>query len=99
MELQAVIKSLEAVQDTNQEITIYTDSKYVKNGITEWIQNWKQNGWKTANRKDVLNQELWKALDEVSQDKKISWNWVKAHNGDEWNEYVDELARKMAESL
>lgn len=99
MELQAVIKSLEAVQDTNQEITIYTDSKYVKNGITEWIQNWKQNGWKTANRKDVLNQDLWKELDDISQDKKISWNWVKAHNGDEWNEYVDELARKTAESL
>ncbi len=75
-------------------ISLYTDSLYIKYGITEWINKWKMNGWKTSNKKSVKNIELWKELDNAALQHEINWNWVKAHNGDKYNEEADILARK-----
>ena len=92
MELRACIEGLLAVKMPNIPIEIYTDSKYVKNGITQWIINWKKNGWKTAAKQPVKNAELWIQLDEISQKLKPEWKWVKAHNGNVLNERADFLA-------
>ena len=94
MELTAVIKALEVSGD--HHITIYTDSKYVKDGIEGWIKNWKKNGWKTANKKEVSNKALWTELDLLNNEFEISWNWVKAHSTDELNNQVDLLAKDAA---
>lgn len=93
MELMAAIKALE---ETNQEtpVRIHTDSQYVKNGINQWINGWKRNGWKTASKKPVKNQDLWEALDAQTQNRKIEWQWVKGHSGHPGNEYADSLARQ-----
>lgn len=96
MELMAVIKALEAIKKPIG-IDIYTDSQYVKNGINSWIHNWKKNGWKTANKKPVKNQELWMELDELVRKYDIDWHWVKGHSGDVNNERADALARKGIE--
>ena len=93
MELTAVIKALEFVGG-KKNIELWTDSQYVKNGITEWIVSWKKNGWKNSQKKAVKNKELWMKLDELNESKNISWNWVKGHNGHVENERVDELARQ-----
>lgn len=93
MELTAVINGLKALK-FSCNINLYTDSLYVKNGITEWISKWKMNGWKTSDKKSVKNMELWKELDNVASQHEISWKWVKAHNGDKYNEEADSLARK-----
>ena len=93
MELIAVIKALESVPKES-EITLYTDSLYVKNGITQWINNWLKNNWRNSDRKLVKNQDLWKRLLEVSKDRKIAWQWVRGHDGNKFNERVDVLARK-----
>jgi ribonuclease HI len=93
MELQAVIESLKIIKE-KCEIIIYTDSKYVKNGIEKWIFNWKKNGWKTANKKPVKNQELWQNLDEELNNHIISWQWVKGHSGHKENDIADELSNK-----
>ena len=85
MELMAVIEALKTVRDPS-EIEITTDSKYVKNGITNWIFNWKKNGWKTASKKTVKNKELWVELDNLIQKLSITWKWVKGHSGHEENE-------------
>ena len=77
-------------------IEIYTDSKYVKNGITDWIHNWIKNNWKTSNKEDVKNKDLWVQLHELNKNSKIKWNWVKAHAGNPLNEEVDLLAKKAA---
>ena len=98
MELMAAIKALEAI-DKDYEITLYTDSNYVKDGITSWISNWKKNNWKTASKKDVKNKELWMRLDEAIKDKNISWVWVKGHAGNAGNEQADYLARSALEKL
>ena len=98
MELMAAIKALEEI-DKNYEITLYTDSNYVKDGITNWISNWKKNNWKTASKKDVKNKELWIRLDEAIKDKNISWVWVKGHAGNAGNEQADYLARSALEKL
>ena len=98
MELMAAIKALEEI-DQDYEITLYTDSNYVKDGITSWISNWKKNNWKTANKKDVKNKELWMRLDEAIKDKNISWVWVKGHAGNAGNEQADYLARSALEKL
>ena len=98
MELMAAIKALEEI-DKDYEITLYTDSNYVKDGITRWISNWKKNNWKTANKKDVKNKELWMRLDEAIKDKNISWVWVKGHAGNAGNEQADYLARSALENL
>ena len=93
MELLAVIKGLEAIQGT-KNIVIYTDSKYVKNGITLWIKSWLKNGWKTASKKDVANQDLWLSLTHLVKNKSIKWNWVKGHSGNQGNERADHLANR-----
>ena len=98
MELMAAIKALEEI-NKDYEINLYTDSNYVKDGITSWISNWKKNNWKTANKKDVKNKELWMRLDEAIKDKNISWIWVKGHAGNAGNEQADYLARSALEKL
>ena len=91
MELTAVIKALELFEKSI-EIEIYTDSKYVMQGITEWIKNWKNNQWKTSQKKDVKNKDLWVLLDQASEKHIIKWNWVKGHAGNYGNEIADKLA-------
>ena len=97
MELLAPIEALKKIPK-GSKIEIFTDSKYVKSGITEWIHNWKKNGWKTANKLPVKNKELWEELDLLTNKFEISWNWVKAHSNDKLNNQVDLLARKAANS-
>ena len=91
MELTACIEALASIT-RSVEIEIHTDSQYVKKGITEWIFNWKKNGWKTAAKQPVKNAELWVKLDELNAKLKPQWNWVKAHNGNVLNERADFLA-------
>ena len=91
MELTAVIRALEHY-DEAKEIEVFTDSKYVMQGITEWIKNWKTNHWKTSQKKDVKNKDLWVLLDSVSAKHDIKWIWVKGHAGDYGNEIADKLA-------
>ncbi|QJT94975.1 ribonuclease HI [Wolbachia endosymbiont of Diaphorina citri] len=93
MELKAVINGLKALKFPCN-VNLYTDSLYVKYGMTEWINKWKMNGWKTSNKKSVKNIELWKELDNVALQHEINWKWVKAHNGNKYNEEADSLARK-----
>tara|TARA_Y100000992_G_scaffold278275_1_gene223688 strand:+ start:39 stop:461 length:423 start_codon:yes stop_codon:yes gene_type:complete len=95
MELLAPIKALKKIPKKSN-VQIFTDSKYVKSGITEWIHNWKKNGWKTANKQKVKNKELWEELDLLTNQFEISWNWVKAHSADELNNEVDLIAREAA---
>ena len=99
MELTAVIEALKALK-TVCNITLYTDSKYVMCGITEWLENWKKNGWRTSNKKgDVKNVDLWQQLDELIKRHEIRWVWVKGHNGHIENERVDTLARNEVTKL
>ena len=98
MELMAVIKGLEALNRASS-VTVTTDSKYVKNGITEWIYNWKRNGWKTAAKKPVKNEDLWRELDDMVAKHQVTWQWVKGHAGHEDNERADELANRGIEEL
>ena len=93
MELTAVIESLKAIK-RKCPIIIITDSNYVKDGITTWIQSWKQNNWRTANKKPVKNKELWIELDRLCGNYDIEWKWVKGHSGDPGNEKADFLANK-----
>jgi ribonuclease HI len=92
MELSAVINALKEVGSA--ELDIYTDSKYVKNGIESWIKNWKINGWMTAAKQPVKNKDLWLELDTLVSEKVIGWKWVKGHSNDHYNTTVDEAARK-----
>ena len=93
MELTATIEALKAISKPSN-IALYTDSQYVKNGITSWIFNWKKNGWKTANKKPVANKDLWIELEKYVDFHSVSWFWVKGHSGDHYNEIADELAVK-----
>ena len=93
MELTATIEALKAILKPSN-IALYTDSRYVKNGITSWIFNWKKNGWKTANKKPVANKDLWIELEKYVDFHSVSWFWVKGHSGDHYNEIADELAVK-----
>jgi ribonuclease HI len=95
MELMAAIEALKKIP-TGQKVQVYTDSKYVKLGITEWIEKWSQNNWKTSSKQKVKNLELWTELNEISKKHKIEWFWVKGHAGDLINEEVDTLAKKAA---
>ena len=95
MELFAPIKALKKIPK-GSKVQIFTDSKYLKSGITVWIHNWKINGWKTANKQKVKNIELWKELDILSNQFEIKWNWVKAHSSDKLNNEVDLIAREAA---
>lgn len=92
MELLAVINALKEV--SSAKLDIYTDSKYVKNGIESWIKNWKMNGWMTAAKQPVKNKDLWLELDTLVTKKEIEWKWVKGHSNDHYNTIVDEAARK-----
>ena len=98
MELMAVISALTAARK-HPEVEIHTDSQYVNNGMQTWIKNWKARGWKTADKKPVKNQDLWMKLDELASKVKIHWIWVRGHDGEEFNERCDELARSYAEKL
>ena len=98
MELTAAIQALKAIEKKST-ITLITDSKYVKNGIQSWIQNWKKNGWKTAAKKPVKNKELWIELDELILRHNITWEWVKGHAGNTHNEKADYLARQYIEEM
>ncbi len=99
MELTAVIEALKALK-RECEITLYTDSRYVMDGVNEWMPNWKKNGWRTTNKKSaVKNLELWQELDSLLPKHKIKWVWVKGHNGHPENERVDKLARDSAKSF
>ena len=93
MELMAAIQSILFFEEKN-ELEIFTDSKYLKDGIESWIYKWKQNGWKTSNKKAVKNKDLWIELDRVISNHNINWNWVKGHANNEFNEKADYLARK-----
>ena len=98
MELLATIEALKALT-RRCEVELYTDSQYVRKGITEWMQNWKRRGWKTAAKKPVKNQDLWQALDEQVQRHSVSWHWVKGHSGDEGNEKADSLANRGIDDM
>ena len=95
MELMAPIMALKKIK-TKSEITIYTDSRYVKDGISEWIKKWKLNNWKSSNKKPVKNKDLWVKLDNHCQKHNVTWKWVKAHASDKFNNLVDELAVSRA---
>ena len=98
MELTAVIKGLEALTKSCR-IKITTDSKYVLQGVTEWMPNWKKRNWRTANKKPVLNVELWQQLDELVAQHEIEWVWVKGHSGHPENELADQLANQGVDEL
>lgn len=98
MELTAPIQALLTLNQAC-EVTVTTDSQYVKKGITLWIHKWKKNGWKTANKKAVKNIDLWQALDEQIARHRVRWKWVRGHTGHPENELVDELARQAIEEL
>ena len=91
MELMAVIKALELLREQN-DITIFTDSTYVQKGISEWIINWKRNGWKSSNKKSVKNKDLWVELDHLNDLMSVKWQWIKGHAGHSGNERADYLA-------
>ena len=92
MEMMAVIQSLAALK-TPSEVTLYTDSRYVLDGATKWIKNWKKNGWKTADKKPVKNDDLWRQLEIEAARHEIKWQWVRGHDGHPENERADALAR------
>ncbi|MBN4053729.1 ribonuclease HI [Haliea sp. AH-315-K21] len=98
MELTAAIKALEALKSKCQ-IELYTDSKYVLKGITEWLPNWKKRNWLTASKKPVQNVDLWQELDAIVSTHEINWHWVKGHSGDPGNERADQLANKGIDEL
>ena len=91
MELMAPIMALRKIKKFS-EIIIYTDSTYLKNGITTWIKNWEKNGWMSANKKPIKNKDLWVTLNTLSKDQVVDWKWVKAHAGNKYNEIADRLA-------
>jgi ribonuclease HI len=99
MELTAVIEALKSIPVCSARITVTTDSQYVQKGITEWIKKWKQNGWRTADKKPVKNAKLWEELDELNGKHTIEWQWVRGHNGHHQNERCDKLARKEIAKL
>ena len=98
MELKAAIMGLNAVTRA-MPIALHTDSRYVMNGVQDWMPRWKANGWKTASKKPVANQDLWEQLDQAVQRHDITWHWVKGHAGNKFNERCDQLARSAAESI
>lgn len=98
MELMGAIEALKALREPCV-VKLTTDSQYVRKGITEWLQNWKKNGWRTAAKKPVKNAELWQQLDEQSQRHEVTWYWVKGHSGHPENELADQLANRGVEEL
>ncbi len=98
MELMAVIQALESLTRSST-VKVYTDSKYVLDGMTKWLPNWKKKGWKTAAKKPVKNVDLWQRLDAAVQLNEVSWQWVKGHSGDEGNDCADRLANRGIDEL
>ena len=99
MEMQAALEALKYLKDEDMVIELYTDSNYLRQGITEWIHNWKKNNWKTAAKKPVANRDLWIEISDLNEKMTVEWNWVKGHAGDPGNERADELANMGAESV
>jgi ribonuclease HI len=98
MELMAAIKGLEALS-RHCKVRVTTDSKYVRDGITQWLPNWKRRGWKTASKQPVKNQELWQRLDELAAQHDVEWHWVRGHAGHPENELADELANRGIDEM
>ncbi len=98
MELIAAIEGLEALNEPRR-VAMITDSQYVKNGITQWLANWKRKGWRTANRRAVKNIDLWQRLDEIAGRHDIAWQWVRGHSGHAGNERADQLANRAIDEL
>lgn len=98
MEIQAAIEALSALK-RGCKVVLYTDSRYVKDGINEWLPNWKKRGWKTSNRKPVKNEDLWRELDRVVAQHEIDWRWVRGHSGVPGNERADELANAAVDAM
>ena len=98
MELMAAIQGLKTLRRAC-DVELYTDSQYVRKGITEWMTGWKRNGWKTAAKKPVKNEDLWRELDDEVARHKVNWHWVKGHSGNPDNELADELANRGVEEL
>jgi len=94
MELMAVLRSLKRIKGEGKDIHLYSDSKYVIQGITEWLPNWKTKGWRNASKKPIANAELWREIDQLNQRHNISWFWVEGHSGVEGNEKADALANE-----
>lgn len=99
MELTAVIKALESLKTDKITVDLYTDSKYVMNGINEWIVNWKKKNWETAAKKPVKNVDLWKELDKLNQKYPVNWHWIKGHSGNKGNDMADLLANQAMDSI
>ena len=99
MELTAVIRALECLKGNRWPVHITTDSRYVIQGMTEWIEGWKRNSWRTASKKPVLNADLWRQLDALVQQFEIHWHWVKGHSGHPENELADQLANRGIDEL
>jgi len=93
MELTAAIEALESLKRPCA-VSVHTDSQYLRGGVTGWLSRWKRNGWRTADKKPVKNEDLWRRLDAATQRHDIEWRWVKGHDGDQYNERADELARE-----
>ena len=98
MELSAAIEGLSTLKEPCN-VELFTDSRYVMDGITQWIQNWKKNNWKTSSKKAVKNKELWQKLDQLMTYHQVKWHWVKGHSGDPGNETADLLANKGIDSI
>tara|TARA_B100001057_G_scaffold195630_1_gene196368 strand:+ start:759 stop:1214 length:456 start_codon:yes stop_codon:yes gene_type:complete len=98
MEMQAVVEALKFIK-TASSITLYTDSKYIINGISSWIYKWKKNNWTSSNKKPIKNIDLWIIIDSFTSKHTIEWKWIKGHSGDYYNEEVDKLARAEAEKF
>ena len=99
MEMQAALEALKHLKDEDEIIELYTDSNYLRQGITEWIHKCKKNNWKTAAKKPVANRDLWIEISDLNEKMTVQWNWVKGHAGDPGNERADELANIGAESV
>ena len=99
MEMQAALEALKHLKDKDEVIELYTDSNYLRQGITEWIHKWKKNNWRTAAKKPVANRDLWIEISDLDEKMTVQWNWVKGHAGDPGNERADELANIGAESV
>ena len=99
MEMQAALEALKYLKDKNEVIELYTDSNYLRQGITEWIHKWKLNNWRTAAKKPVANRDLWIEISDLNEKMNVKWNWVKGHAGDPGNERADQLANLGADNV
>ena len=99
MEMQAALEALKYLKDKDEVIELYTDSNYLRQGITEWIHKWKLNNWRTAAKKPVANRDLWIEISALNEKMNVQWNWVKGHAGDPGNERADQLANIGAENV